>query len=75
MLDLCDIEGLLVVKVRNAIAVVDHLIHFFFIVIHYNFSDRHGRFYVCFLLFSLCWCDFALFGFCSVFDKVYDIFF
>lgn len=74
LLDLGDIEGLLVVKMRNAIAIVDHLVQFFFLVIHFDCSYRQGRLYVGLLLFWG-WCDFTLFGFGSVLDKVNDIFF
>lgn len=46
---------------RNAIAIVYHLIQLLFFAIHYNFSDRQGlgRFYVGLLLFRWGWCDLA----------------
>lgn len=73
-MDLGDIEGLLVVKMRNAIAIIDHLVYFFFVVIHFDCGNRQGMLYGS-LLYFWGWCDFTLFGFGPVLDEVNDIFF
>ena len=73
-MDLGDIKGLLVVKMRNAIAIIDHLVYLFFVVIHFDCGNRQGGFYVS-LLYFWGWYDFTLFSFGPVLNEVNDILF